>query len=123
MAHLHIAEQQATSTGQYPAAIVLSCIDSRAPAEVIMNLGIRDIFNARVAGNIANDGILGSMEFACKVAGSKVVLVRGHTACSAISSRNMPSRSLAQCISSTRQRWTSSPDRQNSARKRVRQIW
>ena len=77
VAHLHIAEQQATSTGQYPAAIVLSCIDSRAPAEVITNLGIGDIFNARVAGNIANDDILGSMEFACKVAGSKVVLVSG----------------------------------------------
>ncbi len=75
----YLAEQQATVTGQYPAAIVLSCIDSRAPAEVIMDLGIGDIFNARVAGNIANDDILGSMEFACKVAGSKVVLVMGHT--------------------------------------------
>jgi carbonic anhydrase len=80
----YLAEQQATATGQYPAAIVLSCIDSRAPAEVIMNLGIGDIFNARVAGNIANDDILGSMEFACKVAGSKVVMVMGHTSCGAI---------------------------------------
>ena len=62
----------------------MSCIDSRAPAETIMDLGIGDIFNARVAGNVANDDILGSMEFACKVAGAKVALVMGHTACGAI---------------------------------------
>jgi carbonic anhydrase len=77
-------EQKTTATGQFPAAVVLSCIDSRAPAEVIMDLGIGDIFNARVAGNIANADILGSLEFACKVAGAKVVLVMGHTACGAI---------------------------------------
>jgi carbonic anhydrase len=63
---------------------LLSCIDSRAPAETIMDLGIGDVFNSRVAGNIANADILGSMEFACKVAGAKVVLVMGHTACGAI---------------------------------------
>ena len=80
----YLAEQQASAKGQYPTAIVLSCIDSRAPAEVIMDLGIGEIFNARVAGNIANDDILGSMEFACKVAGAKVVLVMGHTSCGAI---------------------------------------
>src|SRR5262247_2330149 len=79
-----INEQKATAKGQFPAAVVLSCIDSRAPAEVIMDLGIGDIFNARVAGNIANDDILGSMEFACKAAGAKVVLVMGHTSCGAI---------------------------------------
>jgi len=79
-----LAQQRVTAAGQYPAAILLSCIDSRAPAETIMDLGIGDIFNARVAGNIANDDILGSMEFACKVAGAKVVLVMGHTACGAI---------------------------------------
>ena len=79
-----LAQQRVTAKGQYPAAILLSCIDSRAPAETIMDLGIGDIFNARVAGNIANDDILGSMEFACKVAGAKVVLVMGHTACGAI---------------------------------------
>jgi carbonic anhydrase len=79
-----LAEQQATATGQYPAAVVLSCIDSRAPAEVIMDLGIGDVFNARVAGNIANEDILGSMEFACQVAGAKVVLVMGHTSCGAV---------------------------------------
>lgn len=80
----YLAEQAAAAAGQYPAAVVLSCIDSRAPAEVILDLGIGDVFNARVAGNIVNDDILGSMEFACKVAGAKVVLVLGHTACGAI---------------------------------------
>lgn len=79
-----LAEQKASAKGQYPAAVILSCIDSRAPAEVIMDLGLGNAFNCRVAGNIANEDILGSMEFACKVAGAKVVLVMGHTACGAI---------------------------------------
>ena len=79
-----LAQQRLTAKGQYPAAVLLTCIDSRAPAETIMDLGIGDIFNSRVAGNIANEDILGSMEFACKVAGAKVVLVMGHTACGAI---------------------------------------
>src|SRR5262250_3432271 len=82
--HDYLAQQKASASGQYPAAIILSCIDSRAPAETIMDLGIGDCFNARVAGNIANDDIIGSMEFACKVAGAKVVLVMGHTSCGAI---------------------------------------
>jgi carbonic anhydrase len=77
-------EQKASASGQYPAAVLVSCIDSRAPAEVIMDLGLGDIFNCRVAGNITNQDILGSMEFACKLAGAKVVLVMGHTACGAI---------------------------------------
>jgi carbonic anhydrase len=80
----YLREQMASAKGQYPAAVLLSCIDSRAPAEVIMDLGIGDIFNCRVAGNVANEDILGSMEFACKLAGAKVVLVMGHTACGAI---------------------------------------
>ena len=80
----YLAQQRASAKGQYPAAVILSCIDSRAPAETIMDLGIGDVFNTRVAGNIANDDILGSMEFACKIAGAKVVLVMGHTACGAI---------------------------------------
>jgi carbonic anhydrase len=80
----YLREQKASATGQYPAAVLLSCIDSRAPAEVIMDLGIGDAFNCRVAGNIENEDILGSMEFACKLAGAKVVLVMGHTACGAI---------------------------------------
>ena len=80
----YIAQQRATANDQHPVAVILSCIDSRAPAELIMDLGIGDIFNSRVAGNISNDDILGSMEFACKVAGAKVVLVMGHTSCGAI---------------------------------------
>jgi carbonic anhydrase len=79
-----LAEQRASAHGQYPAAVMLTCIDSRAPAETIMDFRIGDIFNARVAGNVENPDILGSMEFACKLAGSKVVLVMGHTACGAI---------------------------------------
>jgi carbonic anhydrase len=79
-----LAQQRMTAKGQYPAAVLLTCIDSRAPAETIMDLGIGDIFNSRIAGNVANEDILGSMEFACKVAGAKVVLVMGHTACGAI---------------------------------------
>jgi len=80
----YLNEQKASASGQYPAAVLLSCIDSRAPAEVIMDLGLGDIFNCRVAGNVANPDILGSMEFACKLAGAKAVLVMGHTACGAI---------------------------------------
>jgi carbonic anhydrase len=82
--HEYLAQQKASAKGQHPAAVILSCIDSRAPAETIMDLGIGDCFNARVAGNIANDDILGSMEFACKLAGAKLVLVMGHTSCGAI---------------------------------------
>jgi carbonic anhydrase len=79
-----LAEQKATAMGQYPAAVVLSCMDSRVSAEVIMDLSIGDTFNCRVAGNVENDDILGSMEYACKVAGAKVVLVMGHTSCGAV---------------------------------------
>lgn len=80
----YLREQKASASGQYPAAVLLTCIDSRAPAEVIMDLGIGDIFNCRIAGNVRNSDILGSMEFACKLAGAKVVMVMGHTACGAI---------------------------------------
>ena len=73
-----------TSEGQYPFAVVLSCIDSRVPAELVFDQGIGDIFSVRVAGNIVNKDILGSMEFACKVAGSKIVVVMGHTKCGAV---------------------------------------
>lgn len=79
-----MSEAKATAKGQYPAAIVFGCIDSRAPAELILDYGIGDIFVGRVAGNIADEDIMGSMEFACKAAGAKVVLVMGHTACGAI---------------------------------------
>lgn len=79
-----IAQVQATSAGQYPFATVLSCIDSRVSSELIFDQGIGDIFSARVAGNFVNEDILGSMEFACKLAGTKLVVVLGHTACGAI---------------------------------------
>jgi carbonic anhydrase len=77
-------QQRASAAGQYPAAVVLGCIDSRAPAEVIFDAGIGDTFNARIAGNVVNDDLLGSLEFACAVAGAKVLLLFGHTACGAI---------------------------------------
>jgi carbonic anhydrase len=79
-----LAQQRASAKGQYPAAVLLTCIDSRASAETILDLRIGDIFNSRVAGNVENSDILGSMEFACKLAGAKVVLVMGHTSCGAI---------------------------------------
>ncbi|WP_411029175.1 carbonic anhydrase family protein [Spongiimicrobium sp. 3-5] len=73
-----------TATGQYPFATILSCIDSRVSAELIFDQGVGDIFSARVAGNIVNEDILGSIEFACKLAGTKVVVVLGHTGCGAV---------------------------------------
>jgi carbonic anhydrase len=82
--HDYLAQKRTTAAGQNPAAVILGCIDSRAPAEIIFDARIGDAFNARVAGNIANDDLLGSLEFACAVAGAKVVLVLGHTACGAI---------------------------------------
>jgi carbonic anhydrase len=82
--HDYLAQKRASAAGQYPAAVILSCIDSRAPAEIILDMGIGETFNARVAGNIINDDLLGSLEFACALAGAKVVLVMGHTACGAI---------------------------------------
>ena len=82
--HDYLEQKRASAGGQYPAAAILSCIDSRAPAEILLDTGIGDAFNARVAGNIANDDIIGSLEFACAAAGAKVVLVMGHTACGAV---------------------------------------
>lgn len=73
-----------TSNGQYPFAAVLSCIDSRVPAEKVFDQGIGDLFSIRIAGNFVNDDILGSLEFACKIAGAKVILVLGHTSCGAV---------------------------------------
>ena len=73
-----------TSGGQWPQAVVLSCIDSRVPVETVFDQGVGDIFVARVAGNFENTDILGSMEYSCKVAGSKLVFVLGHEACGAV---------------------------------------
>ena len=74
----------ATAVGQHPVAVVLSCIDSRSPAEILFDMGLGDIFSVRVAGNVATDEVLGSMEFACAVAGAKLVVVLGHTRCGAV---------------------------------------
>jgi carbonic anhydrase len=80
----YLAEKRASASGQYPAAVVLGCLDSRVPAEIVFDTGIGDVFVGRVAGNVVNDDMLGSMEFACGVSGAKVVLVLGHTACGAV---------------------------------------
>jgi len=78
------SEVRATAGGQYPFAVIVSCLDSRAPVELLFDQGIGDLFNARVAGNVLNDDIVGSLEFACKVSGSKLILVLGHSNCGAI---------------------------------------
>jgi carbonic anhydrase len=82
--HDYLAQRRTSAAGQYPAAVVLGCVDSRAPAEVLFDVGIGETFNARIAGNVVNDDLLGSMEFACAVAGAKAVVVFGHTACGAV---------------------------------------
>ena len=73
-----------TSDGQHPIAVILSCIDSRTSAELIFDQGLGDVFSVRIAGNIVNEDILGSMEFACKLAGAKIIVVLGHSKCGAI---------------------------------------
>ena len=84
-AHRDLLEQaNATIDGQWPFATILSCIDSRTSAELIFDQGLGDVFSVRIAGNIVNTDILGSMEFACKVAGSKLIVVLGHSKCGAI---------------------------------------
>ncbi|WP_410015783.1 carbonic anhydrase [Sodalis sp. C49] len=82
--HDYLAQKRASAAGQYPSAVILSCIDSRAPAEIILDTGIGEAFNSRIAGNISNADILGSLEFACAAAGAKVIVVMGHTACGAV---------------------------------------
>jgi len=78
------AKVRATASGQYPFAVILSCLDSRQPVELIFDQCIGDVFNARVAGNVLNDDILGSLEFACKVSGARLILVLGHSNCGAV---------------------------------------
>ena len=73
-----------TATGQFPFAVILSCIDSRVSAELAFDQGVGDIFSVRIAGNIVNEDILGSMEFACQLAGSKLIAVVGHSSCGAV---------------------------------------
>ena len=77
-------QRRTSAAGQFPAAATLGCIDSRAPAEIIFDAGIGDMFSARIAGNVVNDDLIGSLEFACQVAGARVILLFGHTACGAI---------------------------------------
>lgn len=78
------AQQRVSAGGQSPMAVLLSCIDSRAPAEILFDLALGDIFNNRLAGNVVDAPVLGGMEFACKLVGAKVVLVLGHTSCGAV---------------------------------------
>ena len=80
----YLAEKRSSAAGQYPAAVILGCVDSRVPAELVFDAGIGDIFTGRVAGNVVNDDMLGSMEFGCAASGAKLVLVLGHTACGAV---------------------------------------
>src|SRR5215471_13772034 len=79
-----LADVKATASGQYPFAVVLSCLDSRQPIELVLDQGVGDIFSARVAGNVLNDDVLGSMEFGCKAAGAKLIAVIGHSNCGAV---------------------------------------
>jgi carbonic anhydrase len=79
-----VAQVKATAKWQYPYAVVLGCMDSRVPPEIVFDQGIGDIFSCRIAGNIVDNDSLGSMEFACKVAGAKLILVLGHTDCRAV---------------------------------------
>jgi carbonic anhydrase len=82
--HNYLAQKKASANGQYPSTVILSCMDSRAPAEIILDVGIGETFNARVAGNVANSDLIGSLEYACAAAGTKVIVVMGHTGCGAI---------------------------------------
>jgi carbonic anhydrase len=80
----YLAEKRSSAAGQYPAAVVLGCLDSRVPIEIVFDAGIGDTFTGRVAGNVIDDDMLGSMEFGCAASGAKLVLVVGHTACGAV---------------------------------------
>jgi len=79
-----LQQVEETSGGQFPCAVILTCIDSRTPPELVFDQGLGDVFSVRLAGNVVNEDALGSMEFACKVAGAKLVLVVGHTHCGAV---------------------------------------
>jgi carbonic anhydrase len=79
-----LAKVSATAGGQYPFAVILACMDSRAPIKIIFDQGIGDVFGIRIAGNIVNEDVLGSMEYATKVVGSKLLVVLGHTSCEAV---------------------------------------
>lgn len=82
--HDYISQKRQTNIGQHPSTVILSCMDSRAPAEIVMDTAIGETFNCRVAGNIANEDILGCLEYSCQMCGAKVILVMGHTNCGAV---------------------------------------
>jgi carbonic anhydrase len=82
--HDYVGQQGSSAAGQYPAAVVLGCVDSRTPAEILFDVGIGDTFNGRIAGNVVNDDLIGSLEFACALSGAKAIVVFGHTACGAV---------------------------------------
>jgi carbonic anhydrase/SulP family sulfate permease len=86
------------ASGQYPLAIILGCIDSRAPAEIIFDVGLGEVFSTRIAGNVVRSKVLGSLEYACAVAGAKVIMVMGHTRCGAVSTAvQLASRGERSC--------------------------
>jgi len=110
-----------TRDGQWPFAVMLSCIDSRTGAELIFDQGLGDIFSVRIAGNIVNTDILGSMEFACKVAGSKLIVVLGHTKCGAVKGAcdHVEMGNLTELLSKLQpavyaEKETTNPDKRNS---------
>ncbi len=116
-----LAQANDTRDGQWPFAVILSCIDSRTSAELIFDQGLGDIFSVRIAGNIVNTDILGSMEFACKVAGSKLIVVLGHTKCGAVKGAcdHVEMGNLTELLSKLQpsvyaERSTSNPDARNS---------
>jgi len=82
--HDYLAQKRQSISGQYPLAVILSCIDSRIPAEIVLDAGIGETFHTRIAGGVCNRDVLGSMEFACALAGAKLILVMGHTRCGAV---------------------------------------
>jgi len=93
-----------TSKGQYPKAVILSCLDSRVPVELVFDQGIGDIFVGRVAGNIENEDQIGSMEFAAKLAGSKLIMVLGHTSCGAVKGDKVVEENVRQTVADIREK-------------------
>lgn len=114
----YMTQVEETASGQYPFSTILSCIDSRVPPKIIFDQGIGDMFNARVAGNFINLDILGSIEFACKLAGSKVVVVLGHTSCGAVKGAcdHVRMGNLTQMLDKIRPAVDSTPSDANESR-------
>jgi carbonic anhydrase len=100
-------DQQVTAAGQYPHAVILSCMDSRAPAEFVFDQGLGDRFNVRIAGNISDQDLVGSMEYGCVVVGAKLVLVMGHTDCGA----KPKAEAAAEILAVIKERWAGTATR------------